>query len=230
MLTKSALRALASARAAAESTTHVGVLVPWANSVVEDEFPAFASGAAVYHYARLMPAHRTTALSEDFLSGMREATDDALAQLERLHLDTTVIACTSAGFTAPAWQTVPTSFDALCAVLARAGATRIALATPYPRSVTEREADALSAAGFEVTGRASLGLDDGYAHITPAQVHTVIEQIDPNALASADALVLSCTGWPTRALIAGLESVLGIAVYSSNLATVIQTLTIGGAR
>jgi maleate isomerase len=226
----SSLRALADARAAAARTVHIGVLVPWANSVVEEEFPAFASGAAVYHYARLMPADHTTALSEGFLSGLRDAAADALTQLQRLRLDTTVMACTSAGFTAPTRQAVSTSFDALCSVLDRAGATRLALATPYPHPVTDQEADALSAAGFEVTGRASLGLDDGYAHVTPAQVHTVIEQIDPGALAAADALVLSCTGWPTRALIAGLESALGIAVYSSNLATVIHTLTIGGAR
>jgi maleate cis-trans isomerase len=37
--------------------------------------------------------------------------------------------------------------------------------------------------------------------------------------------VLSCTGWPTLGLLAGLEDSFGIAVLSSNLAMAIHAVT-----
>lgn len=230
MRSDSALGWLAGARAAAGRVRHAGVLVPWANTVVEDELPAYAQGSAVFHYARLVPANRSTALGEGFLGGLRDAVPAALAQLERIDLDTVVMACTSAGFTAPGHPPVASSFDALCTVLSGHGAKRIVLATPYPHPTTDREADAFAAAGIEVAGRASLGLDDDYARIEPGQIKALLDQIDPDAFADADALVLSCTGWPTGALIGETQDALGIPVLSSNLATAIYALTAAGEK
>jgi maleate isomerase len=230
MRSDSALGWLADARAASGPVRHVGVLVPWANTVVEEELPAYARGSAVFHYARLVPADGSTALGEGFLRGLRDAVPAALAQLERIALDAVVMACTSAGFTAPGQPLVASSFDALCTVLSRHGVARIALATPYPHPTTDCEADAFAAAGIKVAGRASLALDDDYARVTPGEIKRLLDQIDPDAFADADALVLSCTGWSTRAQIDECEQALGIPVLSSNLATAIYALTAAGER
>src|SRR2546430_6100187 len=135
---------------------HIGVLVPWANTVVETELPRLGLERVIFHYARLVPANATTALDEAFLSGLLAAVPDALSQLERLPLAAVLVACTSAGF---AIHGVPpvgaaTAFDALTATLTRQGVERIALATPYPSAVTAREVEAFARRGIAVTASA----------------------------------------------------------------------------
>lgn len=110
------------------------------------------------------------------------------------------------------------AFDAITAALRRLGVDRITLATPYPQALTETEAAAFTGHGITVTAHASLGDDDRYADITATQVRTLVEGMNPAALGDADALVLSCTGWPTLGVIPELEARLGIPVLSSNLA------------
>ena len=41
---------------------HIGVLVPWANTVVESELPRFGLTHIVWHYARLVPDNQGTVL------------------------------------------------------------------------------------------------------------------------------------------------------------------------
>lgn len=234
----------------AERPTRVGILVPWANTVVEDELPRLRPDAVVFHYARLVPPSETTALDAGFLDGMRAAVPAALASMRQLPLAGVLLACTSAGLTAPR-HTIPdrtgsgltagshttddsdvqresgagvvSAFDALTGALRRLGAGRIALATPYPRSITEREADAFAGAGITVTAHASLDLDDGYGTVAAADITALAAEIPASVLASADALVLSCTGWPTLDVIPELERRLRMPVVSSNLALAIHT-------
>jgi maleate isomerase len=204
----------------AGQTLHVGVLVPWANTVVETELPRLGLTNVVFHYARLVPQACTTALDENFLRGLEAAVPDALAQVARLPLASVIMACTSAGFTAtqryPAG--VVSAYDALLAALEQLQAERIVLATPYPHELTSREADAFRGAGIDVVASTSLGRADDLAAVTTYDTHDLLDHVDPAAFAAADALVLSCTAWPTLPLIAELEDTLGLPVVSSNLA------------
>lgn len=209
---------------------HIGVLVPWANMVVEDELPRLRPDGVVFHYARMVPPSQTTALDETFLDGLRAAAPAAVASLSRLPLEGVLLACTSEGFTRTHEEGVVSAFDTLTTALARLEARRIALATPYPEPITQREADAFTARGFEVTAHASLGRDDGYPDVTPAEITSLVAGIDPRALARADTLVLSCTGWPTLDVIVGLEHDLGMPVLSSNVAMALHTTTLGRAE
>jgi maleate isomerase len=224
----SALGLLATERARIAELRHVGVLIPWANSVVEAELPQLAAGRLVFHYARLVPAGRSTALDEAFLAGLREAVPDALASLAPIRLAGTLLACTSAGFTAKSSTPATTSaFAALLHALALLKARRIALAAPYPHTTAAAEAAAFTSSGIAVTALASLGQADDYDHISTETSRALIRQLDPDQLASASALVLSCTNWPTLHLIADLQSELGMPVISSNLALAIAACTIG---
>lgn len=203
----------------------MGVLLPWANVAVEEELPQLGEPGVVFHYARLVPASRTTAVDDSFWHGLRAAATGAVDSLRHLPLEATVLACTSAGFTGgPALPPgVITAFDALTTALHRRRLVRVALATPYPDPVTRAEAEALAARGIDVTAHAGLGLDDGYPAITTAQILTLCDGLPPAALAGADALVLSCTGWRTLTTTAALREQLRIPVISSNLALATHT-------
>ena len=88
-------------RPARRRVQHAGVLVPWANSVVEAELPRWAGTSVTWHYARLVPPSLGTALDEDFLAGLLAAVPAALGQLAALPLQRVYLACTSAAFVFP---------------------------------------------------------------------------------------------------------------------------------
>ncbi len=206
---------------------HVGVLVPWANTVVETELPIWGEGQVVWHYSRLVPPTGGTALTEDFLSGLVDAMPAALFQLSPLPLSRVYLACTSAAFTqqvavkeatAGAGVEVVTAFDAITNTLNRLGHRSIALATPYPDPVTAVEVEAFESRGIAVTASAGLDLADGYPAITDDQIDEMVTGIGRQAIKEADAVVLSCTGWPTRTAIRRLRRRCGRPTISSNLA------------
>ncbi|MFD7283059.1 hypothetical protein ACFV80_40230 [Streptomyces sp. NPDC059862] len=215
-----ALGLLASWDGQAQGTTRIGVLLPWANQAVETELPRLGLAHTVFHYARLVPASRATAVDASFWHGLREAATDAVESLAHLPLDGTVLACTSAGFTGgPALPDgVMTAFDALTGVLHALDISRVALGTPYPTEVTAAEAAALTSHGLEVVAHASLGLADGYPGVAGEDVRTLIRQIPADALRTADAVVLSCTGWHTLSVLRDIQQAVGRPVISSNLA------------
>lgn len=212
---------------------HMGVLVPWANSVVEAELHRVTGPAVTWHYSRLVPESRTTGLDTRFLTGLLRAVPGALSQLAALPLLRAYLACTSAAFMHPelagqAGAGAPgglvTAFDAITAALLALAAGRIVLLTPYPDEVTAAEATMFSAGGVTVAARASLGLDDGYDTITHQQVKELMRSVSRAAMNKADAIVLSCTGWPTLGLIPELRQGLGKPVISSNLAIGLHAL------
>lgn len=215
-----------------EHQIHVGVLVPWANMVVETELPRLGLERMIFHYARLVPPNRCTALDDTFLGGLMAAVPDALAQLEQLPLAAVLVACTSAGFAIPDVGPigVTTAFDALVATLTRQGAERIVLVTPYPSAVTDREVEAFADRGIGVTATASLGRDDEYATVTADEIRSLVARLGAAALITADVLVLSCTGWHTLGLVPELEATTGLPVLSSNLAMVTHAIHLAHAR
>ncbi|QMU67267.1 hypothetical protein [Streptacidiphilus sp. P02-A3a] len=214
------LATLAALDAAADRTVRAGLLLPWANVAVETELARLGLRHTVFHHARLVPPSRTTAVDASFWRGLREASAQALDSLSHISLNTVVLACTSAGFTEgpPLPSGVLTAFDALRQALAGAAVRRIVLVTPYPDLVTAAEAVALSEAGVEVLAFASLGLDDGYADVTPDRILGLVQRLPEEAVASADAMVLSCTGWHTLPVVGELERRFRKPVFSSNLA------------
>jgi maleate isomerase len=197
----------------------VGVLVPWANTAVEQELSGWG-GDVVYHYARLVPTGRATALDDCFLRGLASAVPAALGQLDRLPLAGVLLACTSVGFSGMTdnLPAVVSAFDALLAELRRRRARRIVLATPYPEPLTLREVSAFAAAGVGVLDHASLGRDDDLGTVPAADVVNLLDRLDRSAVAEADAVVLSCTAWHTARLLGDIHRRHDRPVISSNLA------------
>lgn len=211
-----------------ERVIHVGVLVPWANTVVEAELPRLGLDKVVFHYARLVPPGRTTALDDAYIRGLWAAVPDAVEQMTELPLAGVLMACTSAGFAVPVTPPpgVTSAFDALSGALQQIGANRIVLVTPYPHPLTAREVAAFGDRGIGVACGVGLGLEDRFAEVTSVEIHALLDQIDRAVLSDVDAVVLSCTGWPTLGLIVGAEDALGVPVISSNVAMAMHAVTL----
>jgi maleate isomerase len=226
VLPESALALLECLRRAHEHERRSGVLVPWANAVIESELPRLGADSMVWHYARLMPGDGRTELDADFLSGIVAAVPSALAQLSALDVPLVQLGCTSAGFVArprhstpvPAGMQLADAFDAILHTLKLLMVRRIALLTPYPGWIGQREVESFRATGVDVVTSAHLGVADGYRHIKRPQITGLLETLPMPLLQQADGIVLSCTGWPTLCLLAELEQSLGKPVVSSNLA------------
>jgi len=195
--------------------------------VVEAELHRWTGNAVIWHYARLVPSSAATALDAGFLTELLDAVPAALAQLSALPRRRVYLACTSAAFMYQERAgsasrndriTVVSAFDAITAVLSEHGASRVVLLAPYPHDVTDTEGRMFGQSGVAVTACASLGLDDSYWGVTRDQIKELIGKVSDEALGKAEAIVLSCTGWPTLGLIRPLRRRLGKPVISSNLA------------
>ncbi|GAA1931704.1 aspartate/glutamate racemase family protein [Streptomyces sodiiphilus] len=111
-----------------------------------------------------------------------------------------------------------TTSGALLSALRELDARRVAVVTPYTKSVTDALEDYLSDAGIEVSGRSYLGLTReiwrvGYREVVEMARDAVAED-------SPDALFISCTNLPTYDAIPQLEAELRMPVISANQVTV----------
>lgn len=112
-------------------------------------------------------------------------------------------------------QAVTTS-GALLEALRRLGIARLAVATPYIDSVSERLHDYLDQAGVTVVGNAHLGMDGRIWQLPYQQVIDLVRVADAP---SAEAVFVSCTNTPTYDLIPALEERLGKPVLTANQVT-----------
>ncbi|MEU9121767.1 decarboxylase [Streptomyces sp. NPDC048506] len=109
-----------------------------------------------------------------------------------------------------------TTSGALIEALRDMDARRIAVVTPYTKSVTDSLEDYLAEAGITVTGRAYLGLT---RHIWKVPYRDVVDMARAAVVGAADALFISCTNLPTYDVIPQLEAELRMPVLSANQVT-----------
>lgn len=109
-----------------------------------------------------------------------------------------------------------TTSGAMLEALAVLGACRVAVATPYDATLTDRLVAFLAEADVETTGVGYLGMGEDIWRVNGDSVRELARSIPREG---ADALFLSCTNLPTYDVIPGLEAELGIPVLSANLVT-----------
>ncbi|GHE68222.1 maleate cis-trans isomerase family protein [Streptomyces spiralis] len=156
---------------------------------------------------------------------------DAVLTLSAVGPEAVAYACTSGSFIdgiagersmcAAMRQAVPipatTTSGALLDALAEFGARRVAVITPYTRSLTDALEVYLAEGGVTVTGRAYLGLT---GEIWRVPYQAVLDMARGGVADGADALFISCTNLPTYDVIPQLEAELRIPVLSANQVTV----------
>ncbi|GAB2899557.1 hypothetical protein GCM10022245_38540 [Streptomyces mayteni] len=113
-----------------------------------------------------------------------------------------------------------TTSGALLDALGELGARRVAVVTPYTRSVTDALEDYLREAGIEVSGRSYLGLTREIWRVPYRDVVDMARQAVAGPGPTPDALFISCTNLPTYDVIPQLEAELRMPVISANQVTI----------
>ncbi len=118
-----------------------------------------------------------------------------------------------------------TAFGSVLAALARLGATRVALGTPYDAGATARTRAYLEAQGIEVVSEGRLeGVTNIYDE-TAARARELARRVDVPA---AQAVFLSGLGMPTVATLEDMERDLGKPVVSAAAAMMWNALRVAG--
>ncbi|MDJ1133294.1 maleate cis-trans isomerase family protein [Streptomyces iconiensis] len=114
-----------------------------------------------------------------------------------------------------------TTSGALLEALLEIDARRIAIVTPYTKSVTDSLEEYLDEAGIAITGRSYLGLT---REIWRVPYRDVVDMAREAVVDAPDALFISCTNLPTYDVIPQLEAELRMPVLSANQVTMWSAL------
>ncbi|WP_130798557.1 maleate cis-trans isomerase family protein [Streptomyces otsuchiensis] len=118
-----------------------------------------------------------------------------------------------------------TTSGALLNALRELDVRRVAVVTPYTKSVTDSLEDYLAEGGMEVCGRSYLGLT---REIWRVGYREVVRMAREAVADGPDALFISCTNLPTFDMIPQLEAELRMPVLSANQVTVWDALRMIG--
>lgn len=215
--------------------TRLGLIVPSSNTTNEPEFYRSLPEGVSLHTARMQlrdaNAADLTAMADDI-----ERCGELLA-----HADVDVVAygCTTGSLVkgpgydediesrlsdivdAPAVATaaaVKRAFDAL-------DVERVAITTPYISELNEREAEFLTAAGYDVVTIEGLGLEPNL-DIGAQRPETAYRKARELETREADGVFVSCTNYRTFEMIEPLEADLGKPIVTSNQATLWNALRV----
>ncbi|EXG81230.1 maleate cis-trans isomerase family protein [Cryptosporangium arvum] len=212
----------------------VGLVVPSSNVTVETEMPAVLSRHPAATFSFHASRMRMARVSPEGLAAMNAQRERCVLELGDAGTDVLLYACLVAlmaagtgehqrveGLVAEQLATggadtlVRSSAGALTEGLRALGARRIALVTPYLRSLAEKVVRYLEAEGFEVADWRALEVEDNVAVgcIPGDRVMDAARSLD---LTGVDALVISaCVQMPSLGLIDAAEKEFGLPVLSA---------------
>lgn len=209
----------------------IGLLTPQANTTVEPEFSILLPPGYAHVNARLVSGKAT--IEERLLDYLRIA-DQTADQFANAPIEALALGCTGASYLAGREDeaalldrlgsrrgiTAFTAATALVDCLAHMGAQRIALATPYPESLTRKSVAYWESHGLTVVKAASATVDPASFHpiyaLSAAQAGGVLGEL--GSLTGVDAVVMLGTGMPTlEPLLRANRGAKGVPVLSCML-------------
>lgn len=227
---------------------HIGMIVPSSNLTMETELPrmlrareeAEPGDRFVFHSARA----RMQKVTPEQLRAMNAQSVRAASELADARPDVVATACLVAimaqgpGYHCTAEDDITrtlrdegseapviSSAGALLAGISALRARKVAIITPYLKSLTQAVADYIEDAGVEVVDALSLEVPDNLAvaRLNPDDLREHHRKLD---LSNADALVLSaCVQMPSLPSIQPVEEEVGIPVLSAATATTFRILS-----
>lgn len=224
-------------RSAYSSRGKIGLIVPPTNTVNEAEWGRLMPAGVTFHTVR-MPIHDHVSSEADRRILVRDIAARA-AELIPAEVDVVAYACTAGSMVSPprslpeavsavAGVPVVTTAAAIVEALRVLGAGKLSVATPYHDALNAHETAFLTAAGIEVRAIKGLGIGANGPADYPLIARTPIEAVFQHAKSAfvrgSDALLISCTDFPTLPLIERLERELGVPVVTSNQATLWDAL------
>ena len=208
----------------------IGLIVPPTNTVNEAEWSRLMPEGVTFHTVRMAihsdPSSDRGAVVRDIAGRVHE--------LAQARVDVVAYACTAGSMVSPpralpdevereTGVAVVTTAAAIVDALHALGARRVSIATPYHDALNEHEVAFLAENGIETARIAGLGLGANGPVDYPLIAQTPLEAVEAHARAvfvpGSDALVVTCTDFPSLPLIERLEAALGVPVVTSNTAT-----------
>lgn len=219
----------------------LGLITPPTNTVNEAEWNRMVPEGVTVHSHRmpLHPAGHDPAAREELLR-------DIVANvglLGQAGVDVVAYACTAGSMVSPArslpdeataqaGRKVVTTAAAIVEGLQRLGVARVSIATPYHDALNAHEVAFLADHGIETLAIEGLGLGSNGPSDYPFISRTPLERVAELAARvhrpEAEALLITCTDFPSLPLIPVLEDRFGIPVISSNSATLRAALRAAG--
>lgn len=216
---------------------NLGLLVLKTDLTIEDEFRFLMPEGVALYCARLDSPAQITA---EGLREMEPRIGPTAHLLPEIPLDAVGFACTSGALVIGEGRVaervravrpqVPVTdpVTAAIAALEQVGARRVALLTPYLRSINLSLRAALQARGLNIPVMGSFNESDDttVARITPQALERAIVEI--GASPECDAVFVSCTSLRVARIVARCEAALGKPVTSSNHALAWHMLRLAG--
>ena len=208
------------------SKARIGLVVPANNSVIEPElWSVLPPGCAVYATRLLAKGDLTPAA----IRRMERDADAAVAALAATGVDLIAYCDMVTTFIMePGWNEAAvgrfaeaaatpciSAWTALRDALAKLGARRLAIGTPYPALIHALVPPFLRERGFEVKSHATLDIL-AMREVPTVDAARLAEFVSRLETRACDALVLLATDLPTFGSVASLEQALGIPVLTSN--------------
>ena len=215
----------------------LGLITPPTNTVNEAEWARLVPAGVTVHSHR-MPLHghgNPDALLADIVTNV--------GLLGQANVDVVAYACTAGSMVVPAHslpeaasasagRPVVTTAAAIVSALQALKVSRVSIATPYHQALNDHEVEFLQAHGVTTDAILGLGLGANGPGDYPFIARTPLEKVEEIALRAfvpgSQALLITCTDFPSLPLIPRLEQELGVPVLSSNTATLWASLRRAG--
>ncbi|HJO82306.1 MAG: aspartate/glutamate racemase family protein [SAR202 cluster bacterium] len=208
----------------------MGVLIPPVNITVEREFNRWAPPGVTIHAQRMFRSRAV--LSPDDLKDMLKYLDDDCRRLAFARPDFVMYACTSGSsletggyddriserIANESGTPASTTSTAVATALRCLGVKKMAVVTPYPKEINDKEMAFFADLGFDPVSLESFLQGDSYEipMISQDDTRALVEKADRE---DADGVFISCTNLATADIIEPLERELGKPVVTSNQAT-----------
>jgi len=209
----------------------LGLLVPATDMVSEVDFHNHLPSSVVFYTARLHQPNDSGIGTAANYQGLVDSAPDAANSVALANPELLVYSCTSGSFfKGPNWHrelsdmlekasgipTITTS-TAVITALAALGARTVFLASPYPDSVNQAEADFLKSHGFQITAMLNFGCTKSQEiyHISPDDIVKAV-LARRGEIKRNDVLFLTCTGLRAVDAVETLERELDLPVITSN--------------
>lgn len=208
------------------SKGRIGLVVPANNSVIEPELWSVVPADVSLHAARILARGD---LTPQAIHRMESDTGAAVEQIAATGVDVIAYCDMVTTFVMQAqWNEstmerlskttgVPciSAWTALRDALAKVGARRLAIGTPYPAAIHALVPPFFQQRDFQVSAHATLDIlaMREVPTVDAARLEAFVAKLNPR---DSDAVVLLATDLPTFSSIASLESQYGVPVLSSN--------------
>ncbi|MEI4487771.1 aspartate/glutamate racemase family protein [Frigidibacter sp. MR17.14] len=210
----------------------IGLIVPPTNTVNEAEWARLLPPGATAHSQRM--ALHSDMTSPDGRAALKDDLAETIAMLAPMKPDVVAYACTAGSMLVPSDSLcaemtersglpVVTTADSIVRALRHLGVRRLSIVTPYAEATNQHEVAFLAAHGFETLAIAGLGIGANGPCEFPLIAQTPLDRIRAlvaqTFVPGSEALLITCTDFPSLPLIDALEGELGVPVISSNTAT-----------